>query len=201
MEILWGRLSGGNRQLTLDDFFWCYRPQHIISTQGIYHFAARKKALRLVSDMLDFNRNWMGKYFFVKRTDWVCRPEEWDTMSHGFDNTWGIVKDLGLMLSIFSYPFSRMFFVLFCKCFNVVIIFSILASIRPSITDEQEAFIQQVIEIPFEQCKCRDLLTLDTLRANCDGPEPTLAARRLNTYSRRREYNFPHRFFPFSFSF
>ena len=30
-EILWGQLSGGNRQLTLDEFFWCYHPQHIIS--------------------------------------------------------------------------------------------------------------------------------------------------------------------------
>ena len=25
-KILWGRLSGGNRQLSLDEFFWCYRP-------------------------------------------------------------------------------------------------------------------------------------------------------------------------------
>ena len=25
-KILWGRLSRGNRQLTLDEFFWCYRP-------------------------------------------------------------------------------------------------------------------------------------------------------------------------------
>ena len=25
-EILWGYLSGGNRQLTIDEFFWCYRP-------------------------------------------------------------------------------------------------------------------------------------------------------------------------------
>ena len=47
-EILWGRLSGGNRQLTLDEFFWCYRPQHIILSQGIYHFAAWKKVLRLI---------------------------------------------------------------------------------------------------------------------------------------------------------
>ena len=31
-EILWGQLSGGNRQLTLDEFFWCYHPQHIISS-------------------------------------------------------------------------------------------------------------------------------------------------------------------------
>ena len=33
-EILWGRLSGGNCQLTLDKFFWCYRPQHISSLNG-----------------------------------------------------------------------------------------------------------------------------------------------------------------------
>ena len=25
-EILWGCLNGGNRQLSLDEFFWCYRP-------------------------------------------------------------------------------------------------------------------------------------------------------------------------------
>ena len=29
-EIIWGHLSGGNRQLALDEFFWCYRPQHIL---------------------------------------------------------------------------------------------------------------------------------------------------------------------------
>ena len=64
-EILWGCLSGRNRQLSLDKFFWCYRPQHIVSSQGIYYFAARKKELRLVSDMPDSNRNWKGRYFFV----------------------------------------------------------------------------------------------------------------------------------------
>ena len=46
-KILWGRLSGGNHQLSLDKFFWCYRPQHIISSQGIYYFVARKKELGL----------------------------------------------------------------------------------------------------------------------------------------------------------
>ena len=79
--------------------------------------------------------------------------------------------------------------------------FSILASIRPSITNEQEAFIQWVIEIPFEKHKCRDLITLDTLHAYCGGLEPTPAARRLKSYSRHCEYNFPRRFCPFSFFF
>ena len=94
-EILWGRLSGGNRQLTIDEFFWCYRPQHIVLSQGIYHFAARKKGLRLVSDMPDSNRNGKGRYFFVKGTNWVCHQEEWEMMPHGFDNTWAFIRDSG----------------------------------------------------------------------------------------------------------
>ena len=57
VEILWGRLSGGNRQLTLDEFFYCYRPYHIASSKETYHFNAREKNLRLVSDMPDSNRN------------------------------------------------------------------------------------------------------------------------------------------------
>ena len=65
VEILWGRLSGGNLQFSLDEFFYCYEPQHIVSSQGIYHFAAWKKSLKLVSDMLDSNKNWKGRYFFV----------------------------------------------------------------------------------------------------------------------------------------
>ena len=68
--------------------------------------------------------------------------------------------------------------------------FSISASIRPSIIEEQEAFIHRVLEIPFEECKCRDLITLNTLHAYCGGLKPTLAACRLNDYSHRHEYFF-----------
>ena len=64
-EILWGRLSGGNHQLSLDEFFYYYRPHHIASSKGTYHFNARDKNLRLVSDMPDSNRNWKSRYFFV----------------------------------------------------------------------------------------------------------------------------------------
>ena len=56
-EVIWGQLSGGNRRLTLDEFFYYYRPQQISSSKGIYHFLVRKSPLRLVSDMLDSNRN------------------------------------------------------------------------------------------------------------------------------------------------
>ena len=105
-EILWGWLSGRNRQLTLDEFFWCYKPQHISLSKGIYYFAVRKKTFRLVSDMPNSNRNWKGRYFFVQGMDWVCCQEEWATMPHGFDNTWGIIKDSGLVPSAFSlFPY------------------------------------------------------------------------------------------------
>ena len=69
--------------------------------------------------------------------------------------------------------------------FNTVCFFSSSTSVRPRITDEQEAFIHQVLEILFDKQKCRDLITLDMLHIYCGGPEPMPAARRLNAYSRR----------------
>ena len=95
-------MSGGNRRLSLDEFFYCYRPQHKVSAKGTYHFAPREKSLRLVSDMPDSNRNWKSRFFFVKGTDWVCRPDEWDTLLGGyFDNTWAYIRDSGRPFSFF----------------------------------------------------------------------------------------------------
>ena len=94
-EILWGSLSEGNHQLTLDEFFYYYRPHHISSSKGTYHFDVRLKDLKLVSDMPDSNRNCKSIFFFfVEGTDWVCREEEWTTMPRGyFDNTWAFVRE------------------------------------------------------------------------------------------------------------
>ena len=87
-KILWVSLSGGNHQLTLDEFFYCYRPHHISSSKGTYHFSVREKDLKLVFDMPDSNRNWKSRYFFVEGTDWVCCEEECVMMPRGyFDNT------------------------------------------------------------------------------------------------------------------
>ena len=94
-KVIWGQLSGRNRQLTLDKFFYCYKPQQISSSKGIYHFLATKSSLRLVSDMPDSNRNWKNRYFFVQGIEWVCRPNEWASIPDRFDNSWGIVKESG----------------------------------------------------------------------------------------------------------
>ena len=69
VEVIWGQLSGGNRCLTLDKFFYYYKPQQISSSKGIYHFLAKKTSLRLVSEMPDSNRNWKNRYFFAQGTN------------------------------------------------------------------------------------------------------------------------------------
>ena len=65
-EILWGSLSGGNRQLTLDKFFYCYRPHHTASSKGTYHFSVKEKDLKLVSDMPDSNKTGKVGFFLLK---------------------------------------------------------------------------------------------------------------------------------------
>ena len=90
-------------------------------------------------------------------------------MPHGFDNTWGIVKDLGLV------PSTLLSFIhLFAKYLTLSVSFFFSTSICPQITDEQEAFIRRVLEIPFGERKWKDLVTLDTSHTYCDGPVPTL---------------------------
>lgn len=72
--------------------------------------------------------------------------------------------------------------------FDVVYSYLFSASVHLWITNEQEAFICRVIDIPFNECRCKDLIALNTLHAYCGGPEPMHAARRLNTYSRQRKF-------------
>ena len=108
-EVLWGRLSGRNRQLSLDEFFYCYKPRQIVSSKGTYHFSIREKDLRLVSNMPDSNRSWKSRYFFIKGPNWVCRSKKWVTMPHGFDNTWAIVK-AGFNTNSFCFAFNTVIF-------------------------------------------------------------------------------------------
>ena len=53
-----------------------------------------------------------------------------------------------------------------------------------------------MLKIPFDEKKCRDLITLDTLHAYYGGPMLTSVARKLNTYSRRHKFLFPSFFLP-----
>ena len=47
-EVLYGFLTNGEHQLTVKEFFHCYRPSEIVKSRGIYSFLLRKPSLRLV---------------------------------------------------------------------------------------------------------------------------------------------------------
>ena len=44
-------MSGGLRHLTLDELFFCYKPQQITGSKCFYNFFIRKAALKLVTDV------------------------------------------------------------------------------------------------------------------------------------------------------
>ena len=79
------------------------------------------------------------------------------------------------------------FFVSLATLLTIFFLSFFSAYTRPHITDEQEEFIRRVLEIPLEERKCRDLITLDTIHLYCGGPEPLTEARRLEEFSCRRE--------------
>ena len=54
-----------------------------------------------------------------------------------------------------------------------------------------------MLKIPFDERKCKDLITLDTLHAYYGGPVLTLVARKLSTYSQWHKFLFLCFFFPF----
>ena len=147
-EVIWGQSSGGNCQLMLNESFYCYKPQQISLSKGIYHFLSKKSSLKLVFDMPNSNRNWKNRYFFIIKV-----------------TEWGIVKESGeSLVSFLCYFFGFNMYLTLCSP-----LFS--TQVRPKIIDEQENFLRKVWEIPLEQRKWKDLVTLDTLHAFCEGPE------------------------------
>ena len=61
--------------------------------KGFFNFVIYKPSLNLVSDVPDSNRNWKSRYFFVQGLNWVCRPDEWDSIGEEYDNIWGILDE------------------------------------------------------------------------------------------------------------
>ena len=93
-KVLYRVLSKRRRQLTVEEFFHCYRPSEIVKSRGIYNFLPRKPSLRLVYETPDSNRNWKNRYFFIQGDNWMCHPDEWENMPL-VDRTWGIMPSSG----------------------------------------------------------------------------------------------------------
>ena len=88
-EVLWGLLGGRNCSLTWEEFFYCYKPQEIPQSKGFYNFVCHRAPLRLISDMPDSNHQWKARFFFVQGVNWVCHPNEWDSIGSFYDHSWG----------------------------------------------------------------------------------------------------------------
>ena len=54
-KVLYRVLTKGRRQLTIEEFFHCYRPSEIVKSMGIYNFLPRKPTFRLVYETPDSN--------------------------------------------------------------------------------------------------------------------------------------------------
>ena len=111
VEVLWGQISEGCHCLTLDKLFFCYKAQQLAASKGFYNFIVRKPSLKLLTDISDSNHDWKSRYFFVQCSNWVCRPNEWDSIREEYDNTWGILDEFGES-SVIARSICTYFFIL-----------------------------------------------------------------------------------------
>ena len=105
----------------------------------------------------------------------------------GDDAPWLFLTILKPLSGIQVNPVNHVPFVFEVTLLTLFLFFFFSAHSRPHITDEQEEFIRRVLEIPLEERKCRDLITLDSIHLYCEGPEPSAEARKLDEFSCQRE--------------
>ena len=73
MQILWRKIFGGDRPLTVDEFLYCYKPSEISQFEGFYQFTARGNDCRLIKSLASSDRKWKTEYFFVSGF-WAGNP-------------------------------------------------------------------------------------------------------------------------------
>ena len=65
MQILWRKVFGGGRPLTVDKFLCYYKPSEIHQSPGFYQFTARGRDCRLVKSLASSDKKWKTEFFFV----------------------------------------------------------------------------------------------------------------------------------------
>ena len=73
MQILWREVFGRDHPLTVDEFFFCYKPSEINQSLGFYQFTARGKYCRLIKSLASFDGNWKTEFIFVSGF-WAGNP-------------------------------------------------------------------------------------------------------------------------------
>ena len=57
MQVLWREVFEGDRPLTVDKFFFCYKPSEINQSQGFYQFTTKGSDCKLIKSLVSSNRN------------------------------------------------------------------------------------------------------------------------------------------------
>ena len=170
VEVLYDAMSDGAWRLTVEEFFHCYHLVEVSQSKGMYNFTPRSLLLRLICENLDSNRDWKSRYFFLEDDEWMCHPGDNEFMP--VDKTWGIMPPSGMRPSTniyFCFNFSSTH-----KCSSFY-----AARDRPLVSLEQFSFLEKIFnKTKLEEKTWAKLVNLDTLNWYCDGPEPTIAARR-----------------------
>ena len=89
MEVLYDAMPNSAKRLMVRKFLYCYRPDEIDKSRGIYSFAPRSPLLKVIFETPDSNRDWKSRYFFLEDDEWMCRLR--DTKHMPVDTTWGIL--------------------------------------------------------------------------------------------------------------
>ena len=73
MQVLWCEVFEGNCPITVDEFFYCYKPSEITQSTGSYQFLSRGSQFSLIRGCSSSDRLWKKEFFFIFG-DWVGDP-------------------------------------------------------------------------------------------------------------------------------
>ena len=115
LQILWRKVFGRDRPLTMDEFLFCYKPSKINQSLGFYQFIAKGTNYKLIKSLVSSERNWKTEFFFIS-SFWVGNPVEVsrDTFAP-YTRDLGNLRPEGMPLP--PPPFSLSFFLLFIYLF------------------------------------------------------------------------------------
>ena len=73
MQVLWREALERNLPITVDEFFYYYKPAEIKQSTSFYQFLSRGPQFSLIKGYSSFDRLWKTEFFIISG-DWVGDP-------------------------------------------------------------------------------------------------------------------------------
>ena len=93
---MWRVNSNGCKELTVDEFLFCYEPCQIALSRGFWTFKNRDANTKVVQGLPSSDRIWKDKYFFVCVDNWERLPQEDPRDFVRIRRSWGIPSSPGV---------------------------------------------------------------------------------------------------------